>query len=268
LLASSVLLAGDAHFHHLHLNSTDPAKAIEFYTKTFDCEKAQFAGVLDAVWAQKSWLLFTKVAAPPPAEIISSIWHFGWGAEDMPDAYQKQVAKGTKFGTPITELFPKFFYAYVDGPDGAIIELNTSANHNFGHLHLLSDDAVSAGEWYMKHFGATWKSGRPPSREPRFIRDVQVGPNASLMMDNVNIIIFPIEYARHAMPEWKGRKAFESPKGRVVDHVGFSVENLAGALERLRKEGVNVTEITSKYAFIEGPDKIRIELVEGQARKE
>jgi catechol 2,3-dioxygenase-like lactoylglutathione lyase family enzyme len=87
-------------------------------------------------------------------------------------------------------------------------------------------------------------------------------------MDNVNIIIFPIEYARHAMPEWKGRKAFESPKGRVVDHVGFSVENLAGALERLRKEGVNVTEITSKYAFIEGPDKIRIELVEGQARKE
>jgi hypothetical protein len=77
------------------------------------------------------------------------------------------------------------------------------------------------------------------------------------------------------MPEWKDRKAFESPKGRVVDHVGFSVENLADALEKLRKEGVTVTdEIKSiaggkvKYAFIEGPDKIRIELVEGQARKE
>src|SRR5439155_10905617 len=124
--------------------------------------------------------------------------------------------------------------------------------------HLLSADAGSAGEWYMKHFGGTWRSGKPPVREPRFIRDVQVGPSASLMMDNVNIIIFPIEYARQAMPEWKDRKAFESPKGRVVDHVGFSVENLADALEKLRKEGVTVTdEIKSaaggriRYACIE-----------------
>ncbi len=274
-LAFPALLAGQAHFHHLHLNTTDPAKAIEFYTNTFDCEKARFAGVVDAVWAQKSWLLFSKVATAPPADIISAIWHFGWGAEDMPDAYQKQLAKGTKFGTPITELFPKFWFAYVDGPDHAIIELNTSSNHGFGHLYLISDDAVSAGEWYRKHFGATWKSGKPPTREPRFIRDVQVGPNSSLMMDNVNIIIFPIEYARQAMPEWKGRKAFESPQGRVVDHVGFSVENLAESVENLRKDGVTVIdEIKSaaggkiKYAFIEGPDRIRIELVEGQAHKE
>ncbi len=264
-----------AHFHHLHLNTTDPAKAIDFYTNTFDCEKARFAGVLDAVWTQKSWLLFTKVATPPPTDIISTIWHFGWGAEDMPDVYQKQLAKGTKFGTPITELFPKFWFAYVDGPDHAIIELNTSANHSFGHLHLISEDAVAAGEWYQKHFGATWKNGKPPTREKRFIKEFQVGPNSSLMMDNVNIIIFPIEYARQAMPEWKDRKAFESPKGRVVDHVGFSVENLSESLEKLRKDGVTVTgEIKSaaggklKYAFIEGPDKIRVELVEGQAHKE
>jgi catechol 2,3-dioxygenase-like lactoylglutathione lyase family enzyme len=64
-------------------------------------------------------------------------------------------------------------------------------------------------------------------------------------------------------------------KGRVVDHVGFSFDNLAEALERMRKGGVKVTdEIKSvaggkiKYAFIEGPDKIRIELVEGHAQKQ
>ena len=116
-----------------------------------------------------------------------------------------------------------------------IIELNTSPNHNFGHLHLLRADAVSAGEWYRKHFGATWKSGQPPTREKRFIKEFQIGPLASLMMDNVNIIIFPIEYARQAFPEeWKGRQAFDSPKGHVVDHVGFSVENLSESLEKLR----------------------------------
>jgi catechol 2,3-dioxygenase-like lactoylglutathione lyase family enzyme len=66
-----------------------------------------------------------------------------------------------------------------------------------------------------------------------------------------------------------------STKGRIVDHVGFSVENLPDALEKMRKDGVKVTdEIKTaaggkiKYAFVEGPDKNRIELVEGQAHKE
>jgi hypothetical protein len=35
-------------------------------------------------------------------------------------------------------------------------------------------------------------------------------------------------------------------------------------LDRLRKDGAKVTDGT----FIEGPDRIRIELVEGQATKE
>src|SRR5437764_5164858 len=72
-----------AHFHHLHLNTLDPAGAIDFYTHKFDCEKGRFAGLMDGVWAQKSWLLFHKVKEPPPWELTSAIWHFGWGAEDM-----------------------------------------------------------------------------------------------------------------------------------------------------------------------------------------
>src|SRR5713101_6422538 len=84
-----------AHFHHLHLNSTDPAAAIDFYTAKFDCEKARFAGSIDAVWAQKSWMFFNKVKQPPKSEITSAIWHIGWGAEDMKATYQKQLESGT-----------------------------------------------------------------------------------------------------------------------------------------------------------------------------
>ena len=271
-----------AHFHHLHLNVTDPAAAIEFYTGKFDCEKARFMNLADAVWAQKSWLLFTKVSSAAPSEITSAIWHFGWGAEDMKATYQKQLDLGTKFDTPITALgdiespdgkvlasMPNFFFAYVQGPNKELIELNTANHHHFGHLHLLSDDPAAAGEWYVKHFGI-----KPPARgfgrEKRFIRSHQIAPSASLMMDNVNIIIYPVEYARKVWPEhWKEGTKFESSKGRVVDHVGFSVDNLEETLARLRKDGVKVTdEIRTaaggrlKYAFIEGPDSIRIELVE------
>lgn len=274
-----------AHFHHLHLNTTDPQAAINFYTSKFDSEKARFAGLLDAVWAQKSWMLFTKVSSPPPWELTSAVWHFGWGAEDMKATYQKQLDSGTKFFTPLTDISDiggnkgatgLFYYAYVEGPDHALIELNTAQHHRFGHLHLFSEDPVSAGEWYMKHLGAIRRGTAPPSREPRFYRDVPIGPSMSLTMDNVNIIIYPIAYSRKVYPElWKNQTEMSATKGRVVDHVGFSVDDLAVSLEKLRKDGVKVTdEIKSvaggkiKYAFIEGPDKMRIELVEGHARKE
>jgi catechol 2,3-dioxygenase-like lactoylglutathione lyase family enzyme len=278
----------EAHFHHLHLNTTDPKAAIDFYTGKFDCEKARFAGLPgleDAVWAQKSWMLFTKVNTPPAWELTSAIWHFGWGAEDMKATYDKHVAAGTKFFTPLTDISDignpnappgSFYYAYIESSDRALIEINTAGHHRFGHLHLFSADPIAAGEWYEKHLGAKRRSTRPPSREPRFYRGHQIGPAMSLTMDNVNLIIYPIEYSKKAYPDhWKGKTEIDSTKGRVVDHIGFSFENLPEALEKLRKDGVKVTEeirsITNgkiKFAFIEGPDKIRIELIEGHASKE
>jgi catechol 2,3-dioxygenase-like lactoylglutathione lyase family enzyme len=143
-------------------------------------------------------------------------------------------------------------------------------------VHLLSADPVAAGEWYIKYFGAIRHGKEPPSREPSFYKGYQVGPSMSLMSDNINIIIFPKEFAQKAYPDpWKKRTSFDSPEGHVVDHISFSFENLSDALEKMRKDGVKITqEIRTafhdklKYAFIEGPDRIRIELVEGQAHKE
>lgn len=273
-----------AHFHHIHLNTTDAAGAVKFYTSKFDCEQAQFLNQ-DAVWAQRSWLLFNKVKSAPPWELTSAVWHFGWGAEDMKATYQKQLDLGTKFFTPLTDisgLLPgggsgRFFYAYVETPDHGLVELNTSRNHQFGHLHLFSEDPIAAGEWYSTHFGIQRRGSATPSREPRFYREFQIGPSASLQMDNVNIIIYPIQYSKKAYAaQWPARQTTISPtKGRVVDHIAFSVDDLAATIDRLIKEGVRVTDPIRtekaqrlKHAFIEGPDFIRIELVEGMARKE
>src|SRR5262245_14233413 len=93
-----------AHFHHVHLNALDPKAAIEFYTTKFLSEKGKLAGAIDSGWAQKSWLLFTKVDKAPKSEITSAIWHIGWGAENMQETYQKQLDSGTKFQTPITDI--------------------------------------------------------------------------------------------------------------------------------------------------------------------
>ena len=78
-------------------------------------------------------------------------------------------------------------------------------------------------------------------------------------MDNVNFIIYPIQYSRKAYADqWtNGQTKMSSTKGRVVDHIAFSVDDVSATMARLRTEGVKILEPT----FIEGPDYIRIELV-------
>ncbi len=100
----------------------------------------------------------------------------------MQSTYQQQLAKGTRFATPITDISDMvggnrpFFYAYVDGPDHVLIELNTARHHNFGHVHMFSADPPAAGAWYAKQlrrpqfsanarsaFTVTCRSRRQPS---------------------------------------------------------------------------------------------------------
>lgn len=55
------------------------------------------------VWSHNAWLLFTKVNTAPISEITSGLWQLGWGGgEIMKETYEKQLASGTKFQTPIT----------------------------------------------------------------------------------------------------------------------------------------------------------------------
>lgn len=273
-----------AHFHHLHLNSTDPDAAIEYYATRLNSEKAKFGAGVNALWTQKSWILFNKVKAAPPSEVLSAIYHMGWGAEDMPAEYKRQLELGTKFETPLTDaagLFGrgtpgKSFFAYLDGPDHALIEINTTTNHVFQHIHLLSDDPVATAAWYRKEFGGISRPGAAASLEPRVVNGLQVFPMTSIAVDNVNFIWFPKDFASKGVyaAQWKGRTTFASPRGRVIDHFAFSVDNLDRTLARLQGDGVRIISkprrqpgVGIKSAFVEGPDKIEIELLEGAAVK-
>src|SRR5690242_6201112 len=68
------------HFHHVHLNSVDPAAAAAYYPKAFakTATQTKFNGY-DAVKTGNIYILFTKVATPPPNELTgpqTSVWHF------------------------------------------------------------------------------------------------------------------------------------------------------------------------------------------------
>jgi len=197
----SVMLAGGAyaqtlpspHFHHLHLNSIDPAAAIDFYTREFpSTTRATFAG-LPALKAANVYVLFNKVATPPPLEPQTAIWHFGWHVVDVRknlEMYPQRkevhllplyttdeggfvyVSSDTWPGTggvlgltkaQIAEAKAKGVkpaggagFAYLEGPDGAIIEYQGNLPaERFNHVHMYQEDPFCAQLWYQKHLNAS-----------------------------------------------------------------------------------------------------------------
>jgi len=260
-------------FHHVHLNSTDPDAAIDYYTSKFKAERRRFSDENDAVWTGDSWLLFNKVDTPPPSAMISALFHIGWGAVDMSGAYQEHVNSGTLFQTPLEDIsgrvgYPEgsenFFFAYIDGPDHALIEINTANNDEFGHVHLFSEDPIAAGEWYETHLGVRITL----QREERVYKGSQIGPSASFRLNHVRVLIWPTAYLESIDYEpWNGRQNLAPTSGRVLDHIGVAVDDLDKAVEAMRRKGLEVILAPddsgfARHAFLEGPDRITIELVE------
>ena len=281
LLCAAFVWAQDTapRFHHVHLNSTAPAKAVEFYTRTFDVTKPATVAGFAAVQSEAIYLLFNQVKTDPLTTPDSAIWHFGWGSTAIETDYQKHLANGVAFATPLTRLNASLQFAYMRAPDGALVEINTAQTQAFLHTHLYSAAPLCAAEWYVKHLGAVSRAPRTgdcnvafaaPSEPLGVIR----APAATVRFGDISLIIYPQQRPATLV----------SPRGHVIDHIAFSVTDLNGTLERLRKAGVKVLEephlfgktgvrktgvgknevgqSQQRAALIEGPDAIAIELVE------
>jgi catechol 2,3-dioxygenase-like lactoylglutathione lyase family enzyme len=193
------------HVHHVHLNSTDPNAAAEYYPKPFAATAVTttFNGE-PAVKTGNLYLLFTKVSAPPQTELTgpqTAVWHFGWNTPDSRKYNERFRAMGLQIaqmwdaadgklvdmssdtlpGLPtqeqILELRAKGTqptrqggFGYLRGPDGALIE-NAQAGQveRFNHIHMYHEHPLCAMQWYVTHLGATLPSGpggAPPAVIP------------------------------------------------------------------------------------------------------
>lgn len=258
LLVAFPLAAQDvrpAQLDHVHLTTRDAKTARDYYAKHF------LPGPLK----------FHESAHAPATGLISAIWHIGWGAADVQAEYRRQTDLGAKYSTPPTNLAeagPKFLYSYVEGPDQAMIELNTAADAEFRHIHLLAEDPIATAEWYMKYFGFPTMGNRPLSRRSVHLGGVEVGPTANLAIGKIYLGIFPAAWARKEYPkDWKDTPELVTTAGRVIDHIAFRVDDFDGTLARMRAAGVPILMLPRRQGdegqqvYIEGPDKIVIELV-------
>ncbi len=253
-------------FHHVHLNSIEPAKAIDFYTRTFEVTRQTSIAGYDAVQSENIFLLFNRTKMAPPVAPDSAIWHFGWGSTAMEEDYPRHAANGVTFQTPLTRLGSGLLFAYMKAPDGALVEINAASTRAFIHVHLYSDAPLCAADWYVKNLGAVTRSNRErtgPCEVPFASASEPLGvirsPAATVRFGEISLIIYPRQRPGPLV----------SPRGHVVDHIALTVPDLAAMLGHLKTAGIKVLEGKHPFgntrtptAMIEGPDSIAIELIE------
>lgn len=259
---------GRAHFHHVHLNVTDPEKTRRFYEFMFGAVPLKFRGVADALYTERSFILFNQVDAPPLSELRSGIWHIGWGAVDVPNEYAWWKAQGMDVHTPIYPL-GQGHVTYWNGPDNEVIELNTQGHHRFSHVHLMATDVNETARWFTTNLGLPARPNRPKPNDMSKVRAWSSG----FRCDNVSFGIYgkPDYLPRPPWWRWEPLVDFEPQQGRAIDHIAFSFRSIEPVFERMQRSGVEIVQPIAhngqynlKSFFVLAPDKILVEIVQAK----
>ena len=256
-----------AHFHHLHLNSVNPAAAVEFYVSAFSSvTKTSFAG-FEGIRTKSRvsprpgnvYLLFTKVAKPPATQPQSAIWHFGWNTPDSRQYLNKfrdmnlTIMKmyGDPEGTLIdisSDGLPGYLtktqiaearttgttptriggFQYLGGPDGALVEsYGNFPAERFTHIHLYHEDPVCAQQWYARHLGATVAATH-----------LHLGPGEQ--EHDTCTEPYPESYAEPTYPGFFREGVPREPSGYVLfDDIGLPIRPFRGPFVSTRGQTVD-----------------------------
>jgi beta-lactamase superfamily II metal-dependent hydrolase/catechol 2,3-dioxygenase-like lactoylglutathione lyase family enzyme len=104
-------------FHHIHINSVDPAKSLDWYSKYWPAGRKTSVAGFPAFQGSDIWLLYTKVARQAPGAFNRSLhrsvpqsafWTFGSGVIDPPGL----VNRLTRLDSRHFEFLPVY-----SGPD-------------------------------------------------------------------------------------------------------------------------------------------------------
>ena len=277
----SVPAASQVDFHHVHMNVVDPGASTAFYVTTFTRATRHVEAGIPGVKSDQVLILFNKVAQRASAEWDTPFWHFGWNTADAVLDHRRISALGVKF----FRVPPPS--GHMIGPDGNDVEIAPGkggesggvSSSSFNHVHLMSEAPLCAAEWYTRVIGlragrVTNPGGGTGCRVPFLPRGEPanqiLAPNAAVFAGPIMLSIYPHQRLKAlTQVPVDGEGPLVSPKGRVLDHIGLTVSDLPGTLTRLKAQGVVILEEPRTFgtsgrraAMIEGPDRMRIELLE------
>ena len=256
--AQTTIPGGPVRYGHHHLNVTDIEAHKTFWIGALGGEPVVFN---DSQNVRLPGVLVRLRRQPPTGGTKgSSINHIGFQVPNLQATIDKLKAAGYPIVTAAEVTTVKvdgdiafipnqnIYTAFVMGPDETKVELIENkalkipiALH---HVHFAGKDVLALADWYAKAFGGV--RGKAGNFETSDI------PSVSL---------------RWGAPT---ADAQAPTKGRVLDHIGFEIDNLAEFCKKLEAMGVKL-DLPYKpsavpnlsNAFLTDPSGTYIELTEG-----
>jgi catechol 2,3-dioxygenase-like lactoylglutathione lyase family enzyme len=241
----SPMNAAGITYGHVHLNVSDVDVHKKLWIETFGGVFVQ-KGPLMVVKFPNMLIALTHKAPTGPSQ-GTAMDHFGFKVRSMPDMLTELRAAGYAVQSEFTgaEGFPN---AYVLGPDGLRIEMQEdktlSAKSIPNHIHFWSPEFVQLLDWYADTFSLTKRSRG----------SIKTTADAGTVNLSYQVSKMPVV----------------GTKGRVIDHIGFEVKDLAAFCKQLEAKGVkfdvpfrDVPTIGLKIAFFTDSAGVYIELTEG-----
>ena len=263
VLFAQLIATGPVTNGHHHFNASDVDEHMRFWVDTLGGEADTFGG--DRPIAKfPNALIFIRDHAPTGGMIGSTVNHVAFSVRDLratvdriiDGGYEMITASEAPAGVEVVDDIgiipgdgPVSGIAYASGPDGIKIEVlemraqaEPIASH---HIHFFGEDAEAMRAWYIDTFGAVERPG---------------SVNGIIGADLPGL---GLSYTANA-PGMSGTT------GRVLDHIGFEVENLEAFTRELEAKGIeldvpyrSVPQLGLAIAFITDPWGTYIELTEG-----
>ncbi len=247
LLLSNGLIAA-VPYDHVHLAAPSAREAVDWYVKHFggvaggfnkgDADRVEYP--TDRVFYDEISVIFFE-REPTGGSVGTGVDHIGFSIANVEEATAAIVADG---GTQLGGLieFSGMKVAFIEDPWGTKIELiDDPETRGLHHVHLSSPEPQETLDWYQQNFGGEivqWKGVLPAIN----YSDVW------LLVSRANGDVAPTE-------------------GTSLDHLGWAAESLDQLGEVFASNGVEFTMQPRPFrgiriSFIEGPDGVRIEVVE------
>ena len=268
--ASAQLLAGDDSpivYGHHHLNVSDIAAHKKFWADSLGGTVVRIGTDNQEVIRIPNVWIFLRSQTPTAGSKGSTVDHLSLSVPDLQATLNKVRANGFRVATAEEATGPGTASVSGDiavglrgsrvgivfGPDDAKVELIEEKGQaepvKLHHIHFMGDQNASMREWYVKTLGVT----APVMR-----------PDAAFLTSNLPGVLLNFSPSPTAP---------SATSGRVYDHIGFEVQNLAALLARLEAQGIIPTvsrhrddALNIDFAFLTDPWGTRIELTEGLRR--
>jgi catechol 2,3-dioxygenase-like lactoylglutathione lyase family enzyme len=261
VLAQLIATGPVVNGHH-HFNAGDVDEHLRFWVDTLGGTTGTFANGAPIVLFPNA-LIFMRDQAPTAGMIGSTVNHVAFSVRDLRATVDRVVANGYSMITAteapagvevvnnigvIAGDGPVSGIAYAAGPDGIKVEiLETRAQQEpivSHHIHFFGEDAAAMRAWYINTFGAVAREG---------------AVNGIIGADLPGLGL-----SFTAAPGMSGTT------GRVLDHIGFEIEDLKSFTEGLEAKGIElnvpyreVEALGLSIAFVTDPWGTSIELTEG-----